>query len=193
MPPAPKARVPKTRALSFHAPDRAAWTAWLEVNHAKATAVSLVFYRKAAGRPSITYDEAVEEALCFGWIDGVKHRLDDRRYTYRFSPRRANSKWSALNKQRLTALEAAGKMRPAGTAAVAAAKASGAWTKPARAEVPATIPAELAAALAKSAGARKAFEALPPGRKRQLQRWVHEAKQTETRARRAAQVIEKLA
>src|SRR5262249_59309001 len=75
------------KPLRFHAPDRAAWTAWLEQHHASAPEVFLVFYRKAAGKPSIGYAEAVEEALCFGWIDGIKHKLDDRRYSYRFTPR----------------------------------------------------------------------------------------------------------
>ena len=102
----------------FHAPDRAAWTAWLEAHHATAAEVFLVFYRKAVGKPTIGYDEAVEEALCFGWIDGIKHKLDDERYTYRFTPRRPGSVWSDSNKARVTRLAAAGKLRPPGQAAI---------------------------------------------------------------------------
>jgi uncharacterized protein YdeI (YjbR/CyaY-like superfamily) len=100
------------RPVRFHAPDRDAWRAWLEDNHATAAEVSLVFHRKAVGRPTITHDEAVEEALCFGWIDGVKHKLDDQRYTYRFTPRRAGGVWSGINKTRIARLEAAAGSTP---------------------------------------------------------------------------------
>lgn len=178
------------RPLRFHAPDRAAWTAWLEQHHASAAEVFLVFHRKASGAPTITYTEAVEEALCFGWIDGVKHRLDDRRYTHRFTPRRPGSKWSDINKQRIAALRAAGKLRPAGLAAIAAAETSGSWHEPAR---PAAIPAELAAALRASPKAKAAFARLPPSHQRQWQRYVHEAKQADTRQRRAAKAAAQLA
>jgi uncharacterized protein YdeI (YjbR/CyaY-like superfamily) len=181
------------KPLRFHAPDRAAWTAWLEQHHATAAEISLVFYRKASGKPSIAYDEAVEEALCFGWIDGIKHKLDDQRYTYRFTPRRPGSKWSAINKQRIAALEAAGKLRPAGQAAIAAARSGGSWDLPARSAVPDQLPTELAAALRASPRAKAAFDKLPPSHRRQWQLYVREAKQTETRARRAARAVTQLA
>jgi uncharacterized protein YdeI (YjbR/CyaY-like superfamily) len=179
------------RPLRFHAPDRAAWTAWLEQHHATASEVFLVFYRKATGTPTLSYDDAVEEALCFGWIDGVKHKLDDRRYTYRFTPRRPGSKWSPANKQRITALRAAGKLRPPGLAAIAAAEASDAWDQPARPAV-AAMPAELAAALRASPKANAAFARMPPSHQRQWQHYVGEAKQAETRQRRAARAIAQL-
>jgi uncharacterized protein YdeI (YjbR/CyaY-like superfamily) len=181
------------RPLRFQAPDRAAWTAWLEQHHASAPEVFLVFYRKATGKPSIGYAEAVEEALCFGWIDGVKHKLDDERYSYRFTPRRPGSKWSAINKQRIAALRAAGKLRPSGLAAIAAAEASGSWHLPSHPAPPARIPAELAAALRASPTARAAFDRMPPSHRRQWQLYVAEAKQSETRQRRAARVVAQLA
>ena len=181
------------RPLRFHAPDRAAWTAWLEQHHATLTEVFLVFYRKATGAPTLTYAEAVEEALCFGWIDGVKHKLDDARYTYRFTPRRPGSRWSAINQQRAAALRAAGKLRPAGLAAIAAAEASGRWNAPAPAAVPDEVPAELAAALRASPKAKAAFAKLPPSHRRQWQQYVHQAKQAETRQRRAAKAAAQLA
>lgn len=181
------------RPLRFHAPDRAAWTAWLEQHHATASEVFLVFHRKAAGVPTIGYAEAVEEALCFGWIDGIKHKLDDQRYTYRFTPRRPGSKWSPANKQRITALRAAGKLRPAGLAAIAAAEATGSWDRPGRPEDPARVPAELTAALRASPKARAAFDKLPPSHRRQWQQYVHQAKQAETRQRRAAKAAAQLA
>src|SRR6185312_6051256 len=103
-------RVAKER---LHAKDRTAWTKWLELHHASATEVFLVFHRKSENVANVTYDEAVEEALCFGWIDGIKHKLDDARYTYRFTPRRDGSAWSDINKERIARLDAAGKIRPA--------------------------------------------------------------------------------
>jgi uncharacterized protein YdeI (YjbR/CyaY-like superfamily) len=182
-----------TRPRQFCPRDRAAWTAWLEKHHASAPAVSLVFYRKAAGKPTVTYAEAVEEALCFGWIDGIKHKLDDERYTYRFTPRRPGSRWSAINRQRLAALDAAGKLRPAGRAAFAAARTSGILDAPAHPPDRDTMPAELTAALRATPNARAAFEALPPSHRRLWLRYVHEAKKAETRARRAAKAVAQLA
>jgi uncharacterized protein YdeI (YjbR/CyaY-like superfamily) len=170
----------------FYPRDRAAWTAWLEKHHASASEVELVFYRKSTGKPTLSYAEAVEEALCFGWIDGVKHKLDDERYTYRFTPRRPGSKWSAINRQRVAALDAAGRLRPAGRAAFAAV--AGAPPAPAR-TAPKTMPPDLAAALRAAPKARTAYDQLPPGHQRLWQRFVHEAKQADTRARRAAKVV----
>lgn len=179
-------------ARQFTPRDRAAWTSWLEKHHATAREVSLVFYRKSTGKPTLTYAEAVEEALCFGWIDGVKHKLDDERYTYRFTPRRPGSAWSAVNRQRITALDAAGKLRPAGRAALAAAHSSGAFAAPDRTGAPRTMPRELVAALRSTPKARAAFDRLPPSHRRLWLRFVHEAKQAETRERRAARVVGRL-
>jgi uncharacterized protein YdeI (YjbR/CyaY-like superfamily) len=170
---------------------RAAWRKWLAKHHATATEVTLVFYRKGT-KPTIAYADAVEEALCFGWIDGVKHKVDDIRYSHRFSPRRPGSNWSALNKARAAKLIAAGKMTLAGGSVIEAAKASGAWANPARAVTPSRMPAELARALATSPKAKRAYAALARGYQRQYQRWVHDAKQAETRVRRARQAVAKL-
>jgi uncharacterized protein YdeI (YjbR/CyaY-like superfamily) len=171
----------------FYPRDRAAWTAWLEKHHASASEVALVFYRKSTSKPTVTYAEAVEEALCFGWIDGVKHKLDDERYTYRFTPRRPGSKWSAINRQRIAALDTAGKLRPAGRAALAAADPA-----PARPAAPDTMPPELAAALRATPKARAAYAALPPSYQHLWRRFVREAKQADTRERRAAKVVSRL-
>src|SRR6185312_2514559 len=110
--------------------------------HASATEVFLVFHRKSANVANVTYDEAVEEALCFGWIDGIKHKIDDARYTYRFTPRRDGSAWSDINKERIARLDAAGKIRPAGQRAIDRARENGAWEKPARAVLPDAMPPE---------------------------------------------------
>jgi uncharacterized protein YdeI (YjbR/CyaY-like superfamily) len=172
--------------------DRAQWRAWLAAHHATAREVLLVFRRKGTGA-SVSYAEAVEEALCFGWIDGVKGKLDDTRYTHRFTPRRPGSKWSALNRRRAAAMIAAGRMMPAGQAAIDAARRAGTWDRPAPAPTDATAePAELTAALARAKPARAAFDALAPGQRRLWMRWVGEAKQAETRARRAARAAAEL-
>jgi uncharacterized protein YdeI (YjbR/CyaY-like superfamily) len=176
---------------SYYAKDRATWRRWLRRNHAKATVVHLIFYRKATGKPCPSYDDAVEEGLCFGWIDGLKHKLDDERYTCRFTPRKPNSNWSPSNKARIAKLEAAGLLEPAGLAAIAEAKRSGQWDAPERADAN-VIPAELAAALRKSKPARAVYDAMPPGHRREWNAYVGEAKRPETRERRAARAIETL-
>jgi uncharacterized protein YdeI (YjbR/CyaY-like superfamily) len=177
----------------FHAADRAAWTAWLEQHHATAPHVFLVFYKTATRVPCILYAEAVEEALCFGWIDGVIHKLDDQRFTYRFTPRRPGSAWSVANKARIARLDEAGVLRAAGRAAIAIARETGAWDKPARAVMPDEIPPELAAGLARNSRAAAAYAEQSPGKQRDWQRWVHQAVRAETRARRAARAIACLA
>jgi len=179
--------------IRFAPKDREAWTAWLEQHHTSAAEVHVVFQRKGTGVPSITYDEAVEEALCFGWIDGVKHKVDDQRYTYRFTPRRKGSAWSDINKERITRLDAAGKIRPAGQRAIDEARETGAWEKPARAVMPDAMPPELVAGFAKNKKARAAYDAQAPGMQKSWQRWIHQAKQAETRERRAKQAIACLA
>jgi uncharacterized protein YdeI (YjbR/CyaY-like superfamily) len=184
--------------------DRAAWRAWLAAHHASAREVVVVFHRKGTGT-SVSYDDAVEEALCFGWIDGVRHKLDDVRYTNRFTPRTPKSAWSAPNRRRAAAMIAAGLMQPAGQAAIDAAVRAGTWdrpaataTGPAPAAPPAPSagepPAELAAALAHpgASAARRAFDALAPGQRRLWMRWVGSARHAETRARRAAKAVEQL-
>jgi uncharacterized protein YdeI (YjbR/CyaY-like superfamily) len=175
--------------------DRAAWRAWLAAHHATAREVRVVFRRKGTGA-SVTYDEAVEEALCFGWIDGVKQKLDDTRYSHRFTPRRPGSAWSALNRRRAEAMIAAGRMQPAGQAAIDQARRAGTWDADRRAAAPPgaapEVPAELAEVLAREQPARRAYEALAPGQRRLWARWVGAAKQAETRARRAASAAEQL-
>jgi uncharacterized protein YdeI (YjbR/CyaY-like superfamily) len=110
-----------------HAETRAEWRRWLAENHAGAPGVWLVSWKKATGRPAVGYDAAVEEALCFGWIDSMERRIDDERFRLLFTPRRPRSRWSASNVERVERLLAAGLMEPAGIAAVEDAKARGAW------------------------------------------------------------------
>ncbi len=168
-----------------------AWRRWLEVNHAAVPETWVVFYRKPAqrpGRPTLTYGEAVEQAICFGWIDGLKRRLDDERYTHRFTPRKPDSRWSESNRERLARMRSAGLMAPPGEAAVEASIRSGAWDKPARA-APVEAPAELLAALEADAEARAGWASLTRAQQRRYEVWVGMAKREETRARRLAESL----
>ena len=164
------------------ADDRATWRAWLEANHATASGAWLVTWRKGQG-PVLDYGEAVEEALCFGWVDSTGGRLDDRRTKLYFAPRKLRSVWSASNKQRVERLMAAGLMRPAGLAAIERAKANGAWVALDEVEQ-GIVPADLAAALDAHPPAAERFAAFPWSARRALLIWVADAKRPETRAAR---------
>jgi uncharacterized protein YdeI (YjbR/CyaY-like superfamily) len=117
---------------TFYARDRGAWRAWLEANHATAAEVWLLFYKRHTAEPCVTLDEAVEEAMCFGWVDSLLRRIDDRRHKLRFTPRKPGGQWAQSNKDRVERLTAEGRMAPAGLAAVEAAKADGSWDAPTR-------------------------------------------------------------
>jgi uncharacterized protein YdeI (YjbR/CyaY-like superfamily) len=133
--------------------DKAEWRAWLEQHHTSETEVWLVFYKKATGKPSIAWAEAVEVALAFGWIDGRLERIDEERYRQRWTPRRARSKWSLVNKEICLRLIAAGEMRPLGLAAVEAAQASGEWERAYTVQRPTPTPRDLKEALKRNPAA----------------------------------------
>jgi uncharacterized protein YdeI (YjbR/CyaY-like superfamily) len=181
-----KAPEPRIRAR-----DARAWRRWLERNHGSAREVWLIFSRKHTGRACVSYEEAVEEALCFGWIDGIKKRVDGDHYTYRFSPRRPDSRWSLINRKRAEALLAAGRMAPAGRAAVEEGRRRGAWAA-AKVKGPDHLSELMRALLAANRGATAAWEALSPGRRRLFNLWVNEARREETRQRRAQEVLARL-
>jgi uncharacterized protein YdeI (YjbR/CyaY-like superfamily) len=137
--------------LRFQPESRAAWRAWLEANHDRVAGVWFVSWRRRTGRPTVSYEDAVEEALCFGWIDSVSSRVDDERGMLRFSPRRPGSIWARSNKERIARLEVAGLMTEAGRRVVETAKADGSWTVLDAAE-DLVVPDDLAAALAAHLG-----------------------------------------
>ena len=166
---------------------RAEWRAWLAENHATSTGVWLITWKKQAARPTVAYEEAVEEALCFGWIDGVVNRVDDERTKEWFAPRRAKSTWARTNKERVSRLEAAGLMTEAGRAAIAIARANGSWNSLDAIDA-LVVPDDLAAALAARRGAREQFEASSVSVRRMALAWVYGAKRPETRAGRVEQV-----
>ena len=167
---------------------RAEWRQWLAEHHASAPGVWLVYCKKASGLPSVTYAEAVEEALCFGWIDSHPRKLDAERSQQLYTPRRPKSGWSKVNKERLTRLEAAGQLMPAGLAAIARAKQNGSWESLDAAEA-GLVPNDLAAALAADATAARHFAAFAPSARKAILMWVMSAKQPETRARRVAETV----
>ncbi len=176
-------------ALRVHADDRATWRAWLEANHANADGAWLVTWRPSSGRGSLDYEAAVEEALCFGWIDSTAHRLDDDRGEQYFAPRKTRSPWAATNKARVERLIREGRMAPAGVAAIELAKANGSWEVLDSVER-LEVPADLAEALGARPPADVNFSAFPPSARKMQLAWVALAMRPETRAARIAQVTE---
>ena len=166
---------------------------WLEREGGTAPGVYVRLAKKGAGVPSVTYAELVESALCFGWIDGRSNRLDDRFYLQRITPRRSRSVWSQKNVEAAEELIRAGRMRPAGLAAVEAARADGRWERAYAGAATITVPDDLAAALAADPAAQEAFATLD-GTNRYAVLWrVHTAASPATRAGRIAALVQMLA
>lgn len=172
---------------------RMEWRAWLEENHARAYEVWLVFYKRRTSASSLTYNDAIEEALCFGWIDGVRRALDDRRYMHRLSPRKSDSKWSELNMARAQRMLDTGLMKAAGLRAIDEAKRNGHWSAPARRPPASPMSAEFEAHLRKNKKAAEFFASLAPSYARQYRDWIASAKREETRARRIEEALRLLA
>ncbi len=174
---------------------RGAWRSWLQANSSSSRGIWLVFRKMAAGGPGLSYGEALDEALCFGWIDGLIKRLDEDRYARRFMPRRPGSSWSEVNKARAGKLVEAGAMTAAGKAAIDEAVASGEWALVRRRpDVPtAEMPSELTDALASSSAASEFFDSLPASCRRSYVLWIASAKKPGTRKRRAQEAAGMLA
>jgi uncharacterized protein YdeI (YjbR/CyaY-like superfamily) len=175
---------------TFYARDRAAWRAWLAANGQAAREIWLIFYKKHTGTPCVSYDEAVEEALCFGWIDGLIKRLDDDRYAQRFTPRKPGSSWLESNKVRVRKMIAEGRMAPAGLATVTFPLDPAEDAPAARAEP--ALSADLLARLQADEVAWASFNRLPPLHRRQYAGWIMDAARPETRQRRLEEAISKL-
>lgn len=164
---------------------------WLEKNHDEAPELLVGFYKKGSGKPSITWPESVDEALCFGWIDGVRRRIDDESYSIRFSPRRVRSIWSNVNTKRVAELTKQGRMHPSGVEAfkLRDPKRSGIYSFEQR-EKDQKLGAAYAAKFRANKKAWAFFQAQPPGYQRLASLWVMSAKQDETRTRRLAVLID---
>lgn len=172
-----------------HCADRRAWRTWLKHNHGECDAVWLVFYRKHLGAPGVAYRDAVEEAICFGWIDGLKKRIDDECYAYRFTPRKQRSKWSPLNIRLAERMIAEGKMTAAGQAAYQRRKPyDEAFLRTRRSDEPGLPPA-IEQALRSNDTAWNNYLALAPGYRKQYAGWLTCAVKPETRARRLKEAL----
>ena len=184
----PRPTVSQLPELQLRSPRE--WRKWLDRHHDSSAGVWLVFHKQHTGVASIPYDDAVREALCYGWIDSLVKRLDGDRYARKFTPRKPGSAWSASNLKRWAELDAAGELAPAGRAASpdGAPRAS----PPPRADIP-ELPAYIAAAFEKNREAWAFFRRLPPGEQRRFVGWIHIAKKAETKERRIRQAIALLA
>ena len=164
--------------------------AWLEEHHASAEALWVGYWKKSTGRPSVTWEETVDEALCFGWIDGIRKRVDDEAYTIRFTPRRATSVWSRRNIERFGALSAAGRVSPAGHAAYSKRTEARSGVYAFEQATDPELSAEYLARLREAPAAWRDWESRPPGYRRQVTQWVMSAKRESTRERRLTALIE---
>lgn len=175
-----------------HPESREAWREWLTQHHASVDGVWLARWTRATGGVPLSYEAIVEEALCFGWIDGLLNTLPDGRHAHLLTPRRPGSGWARSNKERVERLVAAGLMAKPGLAAIRAAKADGSWSMQDAAEA-LIEPAELAVALDANPAARRQWNAFPRSPRRALIWWVMSAKRPETKARRVARVVNEAA
>lgn len=167
---------------------REEWRTWLAANHATSKGIALAVAKKNGSRAGVAYEEAVEEALCFGWIDSTTARLDDDHYKQLFTPRKPGSNWSQSNKDRVERLIAQGLMTPAGLAAIEVAKANGSWNRLTDIEA-GVIPKDLSAALDAAPAAADGFARLTQSHRQMAVYWVVTAKRPETRAARIAKVV----
>ncbi len=165
------------------------WHDWLLMNHAVSSGVLLIYYKKGSKKPSVSYDEAVEEALSFGWIDSRVNSLDEERYMQRFTPRKVRSIWSKRNKQRVEKLVKSGLMTEAGLEKVEAAKRDGSWNALDVIE-DTQIPEDLSVALASDKKAHDNFMAFSDSSKKIILHWIRDAKRPETRKRRIEKAVE---
>jgi len=169
------------------------WEAWLEENGASSTGAWLCLARKSAGQVGLTYAQALDSALCFGWIDGQKRAQDALFWLQRFSPRTSRSIWSRINTEKAKKLEQAGRMRPAGMSEIARAQADGRWARAYTSPANSTVPDDLRAALDGNPAARAFFNALNQRNRYAILFRVQNVKKAETRARKIAQFVQMLA
>src|ERR671917_198810 len=172
---------------------RNAWEAWLEKHHATSDGLRLKIAKKGSGIETVSYAEALDAALCYGWIDGQKDRLDQRHWLQRFTPRRPRSKWSKVNRQKATELVEKGEMMPSGLREVERAKADGLWEAAYDAQSTATVPDDMRRELEKNRRALKFFSKLDSRNRYTILYQIQDAKKPETRARRIEKYVLMLA
>ena len=193
-PPIPGARCPVPGARSamnrseFRPRSRAEWRTWLAAHHASCAGVWVVYAKKHTGLPTVSYNDAVEEALCVGWIDGVVNPVDDRFYRQLFTPRKPRSHWAASNKTRVARLARQGLMTEAGRGAIRVAKKNGSWHALDAVEA-LLVPPELEQALSRNPAAKAHWRAMSDGRRKQFLFWLNAAKRAATRQARIAMIV----
>lgn len=170
----------------------AEWCTWLQENHNKSTGIWLVFYKKESGKPTLNYEESVEEALCYGWIDSVIKKIDEQSYVRKFTPRKDGSNWSDLNKKRVEKLIREGRMTEIGMAKIEIAKQNGEWEKPDQPRPQFVMREEFQAALEQHPKARQFFNSLNKADRQQYIYWVASAKREDTRRKRIKESLELL-
>ncbi len=169
------------------------WEKWLAINHKKEPELWLVYYKKNTGKPCIAYDDSVKIALCYGWIDGLVNRIDEKRYARRFTPRKKNSVWSESNKKRVAELLKAGKMKTAGMCLVEAAKQNGKWKRlEEKAEINNKLTVAFKTELKKNPKAGAFFDTLTQSQQKHFIVWINMAKRDATREKRISESIQLL-
>lgn len=174
---------------TFYPKNRQEWREWLQKNHDKKQSVWLIYYKKQSNIPTIIYSEAVDEALCFGWIDSKSKPLDNEKFMQFFSKRKTNSVWSKVNKEKIERLTIEGLMTKAGFDIIEIAKQNGSWTILDEAEA-LIIPADLEEEFEKRPQAKSYFVSLSRSDKRNILQWLVLAKRQETRAKRITEIVE---
>lgn len=173
---------------TLYVADREEWRAWLKRNYESETEIWLIYYKKHTGQPSVSYNDAVEEALCFGWIDGIVKRIDDEKYSQRFTPRKAKSNWSELNKRRVAKLIGEGKMTQVGLAKISFPVEENSQTE----KQTLTIPDYIRRALTANKIAWRNFNNLAPSYQENYINWIMAAKKEERRSKRLQEAIQLL-
>ena len=186
-------RLTRGEAAVLEFTNRKAWAAWLDKNHGKSSGIWVRMAKKESGRQSVSYGEALEVALCYGWIDGRKKSEGAAAWLQKFIPRAQKSKWSKINRKKALALIEAGRMKPAGLRAIEHAKANGSWDAAYDSPSTATVPSDLQAALNKNPRAKNFFAALDSGNRYAVLYRIQTVRKAETRSRKIQQFVEMLA
>lgn len=173
----------------LYVPNRDKWREWLGRHYATERGIWLVFYKKGTSKPTIDYEAAVEESLCFGWIDSIIKKIDDEKYVRKFTPRKDKSYWSELNKKRAEKMIKAERMTAAGLVKIEAAKKNRLWGQTGRPHISLDIPSEFAQALDTNKRAQENFEKLAPSYRKHYIGWIQSAKRDETKKKRIRESI----
>jgi len=176
---------------TLYVTERSDWRNWLEINHKKTKEIWLIYYKKHTGKKRISYDAAVEEAICFGWIDTTVKRIDDEIYVQKFLPRKKNSKWSDLNKKRAENMIKEGKMTTLGFEKIEDAKKNGNWENSYGSKIKQDIPEDVLKALSKNKTALNNFLNFANGYRNSYIYWINDAKRKETRIKRIEKLVDR--